>query len=65
MSEGQTIPWSSSQGHKSIPNLWEKVLLPEVGHWTEQDAPIEVNRRCWIFWLAWTEQRQRIEDCGT
>jgi hypothetical protein len=29
---------------KIIPNLWKKVLLPGVGHWTEQEAPTEVNR---------------------
>jgi pimeloyl-ACP methyl ester carboxylesterase len=29
---------------KSVPNLWKKVLLPGVGHWTEQEAPTEVNR---------------------
>jgi pimeloyl-ACP methyl ester carboxylesterase len=29
---------------KSVPNLWKKVLLPGVGHWTEQEAPDEVNR---------------------
>ena len=29
---------------KSVPNLWNKVLLPGVGHWTEQEAPTEVNR---------------------
>jgi len=29
---------------KSDPNLWKKVLLPGVGHWTEQEAPTEVNR---------------------
>ena len=23
---------------KSVPNLWKKVLLPGVGHWTEQEA---------------------------
>jgi pimeloyl-ACP methyl ester carboxylesterase len=28
----------------SVPNLWKKVLLPGVGHWTEQEAPGEVNR---------------------
>jgi pimeloyl-ACP methyl ester carboxylesterase len=28
----------------SVPNLWKKVLLPGVGHWTEQEAPTEVNR---------------------
>jgi pimeloyl-ACP methyl ester carboxylesterase len=29
---------------KSVPNLWKKILLPGVGHWTEQEAPAEVNR---------------------
>lgn len=29
---------------KSVPNLWNKVLLPGVGRWTEQEAPTEVNR---------------------
>jgi pimeloyl-ACP methyl ester carboxylesterase len=29
---------------KSVPNLWKKVLLPGVGHWTEQEAPNDVNR---------------------
>lgn len=29
---------------KSVPNLWKKVLLPGVGHWTEQEAPAEVNQ---------------------
>jgi pimeloyl-ACP methyl ester carboxylesterase len=28
----------------SVPNLWKKVLLPGVGHFTEQEAPGEVNR---------------------
>jgi pimeloyl-ACP methyl ester carboxylesterase len=28
---------------KAVPNLWKKVLLPGVGHWTEQEAPQEVN----------------------
>ncbi len=29
---------------KNVPHLWKKVLLPGVGHWTEQEAPAEVNR---------------------
>jgi hypothetical protein len=29
---------------KSVPNLWNKVLLSGVGHWTKQKAPAEVNR---------------------
>lgn len=29
---------------QSVPNLWKKVLLPGVGHWTEQEAPAEVTR---------------------
>ena len=28
----------------SVPNLWKKVVLQGVGHWTEQEAPTEVNR---------------------
>jgi pimeloyl-ACP methyl ester carboxylesterase len=28
----------------SVPHLSNKVLLPGVGHWTEQEAPSEVNR---------------------
>jgi pimeloyl-ACP methyl ester carboxylesterase len=28
----------------SVPNLWKKVLLPGVGHWTQQEAPQDVNR---------------------
>jgi pimeloyl-ACP methyl ester carboxylesterase len=27
----------------SVPNLWNKVLLPGVGHWTEQEAPTEAR----------------------
>jgi pimeloyl-ACP methyl ester carboxylesterase len=29
---------------KSVPSLWNKVLLPGVEHWTELEAPAEVNR---------------------
>jgi pimeloyl-ACP methyl ester carboxylesterase len=29
---------------KSVPNLWKKVLLPGIGHWTQQEAPEDVNR---------------------
>jgi pimeloyl-ACP methyl ester carboxylesterase len=29
---------------KSVPHLWKKVLLPGIGHWTDQEAPNEVNR---------------------
>jgi pimeloyl-ACP methyl ester carboxylesterase len=29
---------------KSVPNLWRKVMLPGVGHWTEQEAPAEVSK---------------------
>jgi pimeloyl-ACP methyl ester carboxylesterase len=29
---------------KNVPNLWKKVLLPGIGHWTEQEAPNEVSR---------------------
>jgi pimeloyl-ACP methyl ester carboxylesterase len=29
---------------KIVPNLWKKVVLRGVGHWTQQEAPTEVNR---------------------
>ena len=29
---------------QSVPNLWRKVAFPGVGHWTEQEAPVELNR---------------------
>ena len=28
----------------NIPNLKKKVLLPGIGHWTQQEHPDEVNR---------------------
>lgn len=28
---------------KSVPDLWNKALLPGVRHWTAQEAPTEVN----------------------
>ena len=33
----------------NIPNLRKKVLLPGVGHWTQQEAPAEVNRHILEF----------------
>ena len=27
-----------------VPNLKRKVILPGVGHWTQQESPEEVNR---------------------
>ena len=35
--------------NKNIPNLRKKVLLPGVGHWTQQEAPAEVNRHILNF----------------
>ncbi len=32
---------AAREGHSES---WNKVLLPGVGHWTEQEAPTEVNR---------------------
>jgi pimeloyl-ACP methyl ester carboxylesterase len=29
---------------KAIPNLKKKVVLPGVGHWVNQERPIEVNQ---------------------
>ncbi len=28
---------------ESVPNLWKKVLLPDAGHWIQQERPEEVN----------------------
>jgi pimeloyl-ACP methyl ester carboxylesterase len=27
----------------SVPNLRDKIILPGVGHWTQQERPAEVN----------------------
>ncbi len=27
----------------AVPNLWRTMMLPGVGHWTQQEAPAEVN----------------------
>jgi pimeloyl-ACP methyl ester carboxylesterase len=32
------------QMEKNVPNLWKKVVLPGVGHWTQQEAPEDVTR---------------------
>jgi pimeloyl-ACP methyl ester carboxylesterase len=37
---------------KSIPNLWNKVILPGVGHWTQQESPTDVNRLIGDFLLS-------------
>jgi pimeloyl-ACP methyl ester carboxylesterase len=37
---------------KSVPNLWRKVMLPGVGHWTEQEAPAEVSKHMVEFLKA-------------
>ncbi len=29
---------------RNVPNLTRKVILPGVGHWTQQESPAEVNR---------------------
>jgi hypothetical protein len=29
---------------KSVPNLWNNVPRPGVGHWTGQEAPAELHR---------------------
>jgi pimeloyl-ACP methyl ester carboxylesterase len=28
----------------NVPNLVRKVILPGVGHWTQQESPQELNR---------------------
>ena len=29
---------------QTVPNLWKKVVLPDTGHWTQQERPTEVNQ---------------------
>jgi pimeloyl-ACP methyl ester carboxylesterase len=29
---------------RNLPNLTKKVILPGIGHWTQQERPAEVNR---------------------
>lgn len=29
---------------RNVPNLTKKVILPGIGHWTQQESPAEVNR---------------------
>jgi hypothetical protein len=41
---------------KSVPHLWRKVLLPGVGHWTDQEAPGEVNHHT-IEFLQYLDRR--------
>jgi pimeloyl-ACP methyl ester carboxylesterase len=41
---------------KSVPHLWRKVLLPGVGHWTEQEASADVNRHT-IEFLQYLDRR--------
>jgi epoxide hydrolase A/B len=33
----------------SVPNLWRTVMLPGVGHWTQQEAPGQVNELLLAF----------------
>ena len=33
----------------NIPNLRKKILLPGIGHWTQQEAPAEVTRHILEF----------------
>jgi len=37
---------------KNAPKLWRKVLLPGVGHWTEQEAPEDVKHHVLEFLAA-------------
>ena len=48
---------------KSIPHLWNKVLLPGVGHWTEQEALTEANRLS--FLVSMDGKRWRSEHILT
>ncbi len=48
---------------QSVPNLWKKVLLPGVGHWTEQEAPAEVSRLMIEFLVAHALGVPRSHSC--
>jgi len=48
---------------KSIPHLWNKVLLPGVGHWTEQEALTEANRLS--LWTASVGEVNTSSHCKT
>jgi pimeloyl-ACP methyl ester carboxylesterase len=36
----------------SVPNLWRSVMLPGVGHWTQQEEPNQVNKNLIEFLQA-------------
>ena len=41
---GATKEMLQSSMEKSIPNLQEVILLPNIGHWVQQEAPEETNQ---------------------
>ena len=42
--QGATKEMLQSSMEKSIPNLQEVILLPNIGHWVQQEAPEETNQ---------------------
>ena len=41
---GATKEMLQSSMEKSIPDLQEVILLPNIGHWVQQEAPVETNQ---------------------
>ena len=42
-------PGYEAQMREAVPNLRDVVLLPDIGHWTQQEAPDAVNRELIAF----------------
>jgi pimeloyl-ACP methyl ester carboxylesterase len=42
-------PGYEAQMREAVPNLRDVVLLPDIGHWTQQEAPDAVNRALIAF----------------
>jgi pimeloyl-ACP methyl ester carboxylesterase len=40
---------------QTVPNLWRKVVLPDTGHWTQQERPTEVNQLMLEFLASLSE----------
>lgn len=39
----QMYPGAYESLEERVPNLWKKVLLPNIGHWVQQEAAEDVN----------------------
>ncbi|HKY56016.1 MAG TPA: alpha/beta hydrolase [Anaerolineales bacterium] len=41
---------------ETVPNLWKKVVLPNTGHWAQQERPAEVNQLLIEFLASLSEK---------